>query len=226
MTEANHFPTGILAIAIAAACAGCISSAKGASLPQLQRRAAIDLGCAPHGLQHFALDTRTTIVRGCGRQLVYVESCESARGRHHCTWLADSPTLPPAPAPPVLAAAPCLPSNSLPPNSVPSNAAGEPRIDAATAVPPTTPEPAEAAAELPIRAHARGQLHVASANGFCTVSVDGQNYGATPVAGISLPEGVARIACQTPDKTIQRQVRIEPGQIARVRIDLAHYPDR
>ena len=50
-----------------------------------------DLGCPPEGLQLHHVDRRTKVVAGCGRRLVYVESCESHGTKKDCTWMVDSP---------------------------------------------------------------------------------------------------------------------------------------
>jgi len=78
-----------LALAIAAVgLAGC-----GATLDQLQSRAAIDLDCQPEAISSRELDSQTRIASGCGKRAVYVETCT---GRNHsgCTWLLNSPVRP------------------------------------------------------------------------------------------------------------------------------------
>jgi len=77
-----------LALAGIAACAG----APGATQQQLQSRAVFDLGCAQHQLVVYHVDQRTKAVAGCGRRLVYVESCQRIRGKDACTWMLDTPT--------------------------------------------------------------------------------------------------------------------------------------
>src|SRR5690606_30611394 len=90
-------------IGMASVLAGCTMrpprSAAGATLGQLYQRAQIDLGCAMPYLRDFPLDGRTRLVQGCGRQLIYVESCDPIRGAFQCTWLADSPAVAVSPAP-------------------------------------------------------------------------------------------------------------------------------
>ncbi|MBW2524161.1 MAG: hypothetical protein JRI23_08295 [Deltaproteobacteria bacterium] len=76
------------ALAGGISCAG----APGASPQQLQTRAVFDLGCAQHQLVVYHVDERTKAVAGCGRRLVYVESCQRIRGAHACTWILDTPT--------------------------------------------------------------------------------------------------------------------------------------
>jgi hypothetical protein len=51
-----------------------------------------DLGCAQHQLMIYHVDQRTKAVAGCGRRLVYVESCQRIRGSFACTWVLDTPT--------------------------------------------------------------------------------------------------------------------------------------
>jgi hypothetical protein len=91
--------------------AGC-----GASLEQLQARAAFDLNCPVDQLQIVPIDQRTQGVRGCGRQAAYVENCASPdRKARTCTWIMNTasdqggvvavppsalPPPPPAPPPP------------------------------------------------------------------------------------------------------------------------------
>lgn len=79
-----------IAGALLCAAAGC-ASAPGATPAQLDRRAAIDLGCPASYLERARLDARTVVVQGCQRRVVYVESCQRIRGAHRCTWVADSP---------------------------------------------------------------------------------------------------------------------------------------
>lgn len=50
-----------------------------------------DLGCPAQGLELYHVDRRTKAVVGCGRRLVYVESCESFGTKRECTWMLDSP---------------------------------------------------------------------------------------------------------------------------------------
>ena len=69
---------------------GC-GSARGASLSQLQQRAQIDLSCPGHQLRHYRLDGRTEVVQGCGRQLVYVDSCERIGGEGARSGLPRDP---------------------------------------------------------------------------------------------------------------------------------------
>lgn len=67
------------------ACGGC-----GATLEQLQNRAAVDLDCRPEAITGRELDGETTIASGCGKQAIYVETC-TGRDRSNCTWMLNSP---------------------------------------------------------------------------------------------------------------------------------------
>src|SRR5512137_1862109 len=71
----------------------CAATAPGATLAQLQRRAVIDLACPNELLWLYHVDSRTKAVTGCGRRLLYVESCQDVRGEQACTWVMNSPTL-------------------------------------------------------------------------------------------------------------------------------------
>jgi hypothetical protein len=51
-----------------------------------------DLGCPANALQLHHIDRRTKAVLGCGRRLIYVESCESRGLRRECTWMLDTPS--------------------------------------------------------------------------------------------------------------------------------------
>ncbi|MCC6521434.1 MAG: hypothetical protein IT373_02115 [Polyangiaceae bacterium] len=102
-------------LALGAATFGCVPPAP-ASLAQLQVRSSLDLACPANLLQLFNIGARTKAVTGCGRQLVYVETCH---GERECAWVLDSPgafgaaavaraepTSAPPLAPPPLTAAP------------------------------------------------------------------------------------------------------------------------
>jgi hypothetical protein len=68
-------------------------SACGASLEQLQARAAFDLNCPQDKLQVTEIDDRTRGVRGCGQQVTYVESCQAIGGygqKMGCTWVLNT----------------------------------------------------------------------------------------------------------------------------------------
>ena len=80
----------LLALALGGAL-GC-ASAPGATVQQLQTRAVFDLGCPHHQLMLYHIDGRTKAVAGCGRRLVYVQSCQRIRGQHECTWVLNTPT--------------------------------------------------------------------------------------------------------------------------------------
>jgi len=78
-----------------------------ATFPQLRVRAARDLACGPETYEIRPIDARTVAVRACGREAVYVSSCEQCSdpfakgGRTYacsCTWRQDGPILDVAPA--------------------------------------------------------------------------------------------------------------------------------
>ena len=75
---------------VALSCLGCASGPR-ADLRSLQYRSMFDLGCPAQGLELYHVDRRTKAVVGCGRRLVYVESCESFGTKRECTWMLDSP---------------------------------------------------------------------------------------------------------------------------------------
>jgi hypothetical protein len=70
----------------------CVATAPGATLAKLQNRAVFDLGCPSNSLAVYHVDSRTKAVTGCGRRLLYVESCQQIRGEHACTWVMNTPT--------------------------------------------------------------------------------------------------------------------------------------
>lgn len=200
-------------VLVLGAAAGCFRSAPGATQGQLYRRAEIDLACPAPQIRHFDLDHRARLVQGCGKQVVYVESCEPIRGDFRCTWLADSPALS---AGPVSFVIPAVPAGW-------GTAAAEP----ATPPAPDAPRDPPSLGELPStdvekapRPSGHGFLSVASVGGYCSVAIDGRALGATPVAGIRLPEGDTQVTCETPGRTVRQNVRIEPGRTARLRFDL------
>jgi hypothetical protein len=61
-----------------------------ATLPELQARAAFDLGCPAAQLQLAHLGPRSKGVFGCGRRLSYVERCGARQ--QGCAWTLDTPT--------------------------------------------------------------------------------------------------------------------------------------
>jgi hypothetical protein len=61
-------------------------------MTQLQTRATYDLGCPAPQIAVYHLDARTKAAVGCGRRLLYVESCQRIRGKHACAWVLDTPT--------------------------------------------------------------------------------------------------------------------------------------
>jgi hypothetical protein len=81
-----------------------------ASAHQLRSRAAFELGCPPEQLELIRIDQTTGGVIGCGRRVVYVESC---RGSQRCSWSFDREAPPagwgawtPAPASPRVSSVP------------------------------------------------------------------------------------------------------------------------
>jgi hypothetical protein len=63
----------------------------GATVPQLQTRAAFDFDCQPDTISVRALDPGTRVAAGCGKQAVYVENFNNSR---HATWLLNSEVKP------------------------------------------------------------------------------------------------------------------------------------
>lgn len=80
----------LLAVSMALPLLGCASGPR-ADLRALQYRSVFDLGCPAQSLQLYHVDRRTKVVAGCGRRLVYVESCDRYGSRRECSWLLDSP---------------------------------------------------------------------------------------------------------------------------------------
>jgi hypothetical protein len=76
---------------------GCVG-AGGASFEQLRARATFDLQCPAPSTQFFDLDERTKGVRGCGKQMTYVEVCDNRPDGWHCTWVLNAPAWFVAPA--------------------------------------------------------------------------------------------------------------------------------
>lgn len=68
----------------------------GATIEQLQSRAAFDLNCPKHQLNIIELDERTRGVTGCGQQVTYIESCnQDTNGMDsNCTWVLNSDSRP------------------------------------------------------------------------------------------------------------------------------------
>jgi hypothetical protein len=75
---------------LALAATGCFG-ASGASLEQLRARATFDLQCPSPETQLLDIDVRTKGVRGCGKQLTYVEVCDNRPDGWHCTWVLNAP---------------------------------------------------------------------------------------------------------------------------------------
>lgn len=66
-----------------------LSSGCGATLAQLQTRAALDLDCTPASITARDVDIGTMVASGCGKQAIYIEHCV---GNNHssCTWMLNS----------------------------------------------------------------------------------------------------------------------------------------
>src|SRR5690606_1686777 len=73
-----------------AAAAGCFASSQ-ATLDTLKTRATFDLQCPATKLEVQDIDPRTKGVRGCGKQLTYVEICDNRPDGWHCTWVINAP---------------------------------------------------------------------------------------------------------------------------------------
>jgi hypothetical protein len=71
--------------------ADLLLSGCGATVPQLQSRAAFDFDCQPAAISVRALDPGTRVAAGCGKQAVYVEHFNNSR---HPTWLLNSEVKP------------------------------------------------------------------------------------------------------------------------------------
>jgi hypothetical protein len=83
----------IILIGVTAIMAGCAY----ATHAQLLDRASFDLNCPEEQLRIERIDSRTRGVRGCGRQGVYIENCQTcsvgdnnSQQRCNCTWVVDS----------------------------------------------------------------------------------------------------------------------------------------
>jgi hypothetical protein len=99
-------------IAVSASAAACACTRpEPATAQQLRARAAFELGCAPEALVLVRIDESTGGVAGCGRRVVYVESCREGRS---CRWTYDREAPPPATGgwsqPPSVATSPPRPS--------------------------------------------------------------------------------------------------------------------
>ncbi len=69
--------------------AALLAGGCGASLEQLQNRAAADFNCQPAAITARELDHETKIASGCGKEATYVESCKGKK-RSNCTWMLNS----------------------------------------------------------------------------------------------------------------------------------------
>jgi hypothetical protein len=79
---------------------GCFQTAP-TDLGALRRRASLDLSCKVVST-YPVVDQRTHLVRGCGKEAVYVRVCQTWSHRYgaeeiNCTWLLDRGPTPPAP---------------------------------------------------------------------------------------------------------------------------------
>ncbi len=55
---------------------------------ELRRRAEFDLGCKQ--LSFVQISEKTIGVRGCGKKVVYVESCQNPHIPWDCNWILNS----------------------------------------------------------------------------------------------------------------------------------------
>jgi len=55
---------------------------------ELRKRAAFDMNC--QSLEFTKISDKTMGVRGCGKQLVYVESCQNPHVPWDCNWVLNS----------------------------------------------------------------------------------------------------------------------------------------
>jgi|GEM_PF-2118690 len=81
---------GVVAALALTTLAGCMGTS-GASLEALRARSTFDLQCPSHELQLVNIDVRTKGIRGCGRQMTYVEICDNRPDGWHCTWVLNAP---------------------------------------------------------------------------------------------------------------------------------------
>ncbi len=76
----------ILALCAFGLLLGCQLRREPATADQLRARAAFELGCPPEYLALIRIDEPTGGVTGCGRRVLYVETCDRS-GR--CRWTYD-----------------------------------------------------------------------------------------------------------------------------------------
>jgi hypothetical protein len=71
--------------------AGCVTTTGPTRRDRLLKRAAFDLDCTKDELTVVNIDARTRGVRGCGRKVTYVESCDAPPTAmiRNCTWVLN-----------------------------------------------------------------------------------------------------------------------------------------
>jgi hypothetical protein len=130
----------LLGAVLLSGCAATVATAE-----QLRARATFDLQCPLPQVEVVELDEMTRGVRGCGKQLTYVEVCDNRVEGWRCTWVINSPAW--MVGPPAGRQAPPPPNSWFytRPNSVPPAAPGGPPPSAArppSAAPlPAVPSP-------------------------------------------------------------------------------------
>jgi hypothetical protein len=66
-----------------------------------------------------------------------------------------------------------------------------------------------------------GRLHVAASPGWCTITIDGMDRGATPIAAIDLPAGKHQVLCKSPTgKERTASVSVQDGATSKYRFAL------
>jgi hypothetical protein len=107
--------SGLLGAA-AAGTVGC-ATPPAATVPQLLRRATVDLQCPYSYVTIVPLDRLTKVASGCGRHLVYLELCQPVTEGYACTWRVDAN---PYAAPPAQIAPASYPSVAHAPSASPA----------------------------------------------------------------------------------------------------------
>jgi serine/threonine-protein kinase len=90
----------------------------------------------------------------------------------------------------------------------------------------SAPVPVIAVDSLPVAgrgapAKGNGRLSVVASPGWCSVSIDGEQRGVTPLAALDLPAGSHRIDCVSPaGKTKTASVNVAEGTATHYRVTL------